>query len=229
MGSIHVLGPVHEEPLIELVGEPALPERLRRELEASRQALLDHPDHFDGPQLILLEVSPERVLGYQGSYAHYRAIQRLGPETALGLGSAGIGLCLADEQGRELWVKRASVVDNPSSWCYAAGGGVADAALGFRGAALAEASEELGLVPEQLRDLSPRVLLGNQRGDAAYLVFSALLDPEAEIALNEQEAVAWRWVREPLEELAVSAVLRELYLCARPYLPWQRGEADGEG
>ena len=220
MSSIHVLSQLAGEPRIRLVPEPSLDERTAEELAASRQEILAHPDLFDGPLLLLLEVTPTQLLGYQGSYAHYRTIQRLGPETALGLGAASVGLCISDGQGSELWVKRASNVNDPDSWSYAVEGGVSDGAAGFRAAILQEALEELGLQPEQLRDLSPRVLLANEQGDAAYLSFSASLAPGAEIRLQEDEAVAYRWVQRPLLELEVSPRIRDLYLSVRSYLPW---------
>jgi hypothetical protein len=131
-------------------------------------------------------------------------------------------LILFDEQGRELWAKRSAHVDQPGSWCYALGGGVARAEDGFRGSILVEAREELALAPAQLQELKPCVLLQGGLGVGGYLLFTALLKPGSEIQLCTEEVDELRWVSDPLADLAIDPLLVDLYRTVRDYLPRSR-------
>lgn len=203
------------EPKIRLVDPPAFTEEVAQAIAEEEILLNRHPHQWNGPQLMALEGSAEEIAAYSGSYAHYRAWQRLGKRFP-GLGPLGVGIFIASADGLWLWQRTSATHSLPKSWGFGAFGGVSEGS--FRHAALKELAEELSLCDDDFLNFGVRgLLLGSPAG--AYVVYRGLLTKPMDLCPNRDEVDAVIWVREPLEALSpIAELTREVALAAEPLL-----------
>ena len=153
---------------------------------------------FDGAIAFCHGVTPEgAILRRAGRYAE--ALVVFGePSLAYRLGFAlGVQLFVERPQGMFLFQQRGpSIGRDPLLWTASASGGLTPTEEPRR-AILADASEELGLLEDDLLDLRPVAVCVNDTSGSALIVYHSQLRNGAEPRPAETKVADLRWASDP--------------------------------
>ncbi len=207
-----------QEPRIGLSEQPAVDEQAASVIKACAEKLESDPYGFNGPQLMAKSFSSKKISAYSARYSYLRAHKEIedhlsnSQDNPLGPGAMGVCLVLRDSEGRILWQKRSSRVDQPGLWGFSVGGGVTTP--NSRLAVITETKEELALQERDLLYLEPFALV---RSESLITMYMAQLAPGAKLIIDPLEVTEIRWSESPLEEIEnLTAECQRVWQAIRP-------------
>lgn len=195
---------IDAEPALIIIPPLVQPPEFQREVSRQRTIIADNPVLFNGEILFVTSFNGEQLSVYPARFSEKLALNHV---KGVGFGALSVLLVLVDQDGRSGWQLRSEHVHYGGFHDFSASGGVTIPDI--RGSLYKELAEEIALTPEDLVGLTPVALVPFK--DSLAVAYTASLREGAVPAPAAEEVAEFVWSNNPLEELRLLPVYRELW------------------